>query len=277
VETLGSWGTALVHFAIAVGMLAIVPLGLSLIDGARGLIRVWLAGAAPGAVSLWLPRGPLATALAAIYCALTLALAVLAVQRFWRKRSLLPAEIAVLTALAGPIIASSSLVAERYGYPLMGFDLDVLTLTVAHFHYAGFAAALVAGLVCRAAPVQMASAAALTVPAGIGLVFLGHFTEEWIELAGTVVLTAGMWLVAWVTWRDIRPGARDRLVRILLGASAVVLSATMLLALDWALGHVMALPHLSMAWMAATHGVLNAFGFALCAVLAWRKVSISAL
>jgi YndJ-like protein len=274
---LGSWGTALVHFAITVGMLAIVPLGLSLIEGTRGLVRVWLAGALPGAVSLWLPRGALASVLAAVYCAVTLALAVLAVRRFWHQRSLRPTEIAALTALAGPVIASSSLVAERNGYPLMGFDLDVLTLTVAHFHYAGFVAALVAGLVCRAAPGRLASAAAVSVPAGIGLVFLGYFTEEWVELVGAVVLTAGMWLVAWATWRRIRPGARDRVARILFGTSAVVLSVTMLLAVDWALAHVIAVPHLTMPWMAATHGVVNAFGFALCAVLAWRKVGTSPL
>jgi hypothetical protein len=253
-------------------MLVVVPLGLRLIDGTRLVTRVWFAGAVPGAVSLWLPRGPLATVLASLYCAMTLTLGLVAVQRFWRHRSLAPREIAVFTALVSPIIASSSLVAERFGFRLMGFDLDTLTLTVAHFHYAGFAAALVAGLVCKAAASRMASAAAISVPTGIGLVFLGYFTEEWVELAGAIVLTAGMWLVAWLTWRDIRPGARNALARSLFAVSALVLTATMVLAVDWALGHVIAFPHLSLAWMAATHGLVNALGFALCSILAWREI-----
>ncbi len=49
-----------------------------------------------------------------------------------------------------------------------------------------------------------------------------------------------------------------------------MLVATMLLALDWAAGHVFPVPHLSVSWMVATHGLLNAVGFALCALLAWR-------
>jgi hypothetical protein len=230
VETLGPWGMALVHFAITVGMIVVLPLGLGLIDGTRVVLRAWPVAAVAGSVSLWLSRGPLATVLASVYFALTLALGWVAVQRLWRSRSLAPREIAALTALVSPIIAGSSLVAERGGYPLMGFDLDVLTLTVAHFHYAGFTAALVAALVCRAAPGRLASAAAISVPAGIGLVFLGYFTQEWVELAGAVVLTAGMWLVAWVSWREIRPGVRSRLARGLFATSAIVLSVTMLLA-----------------------------------------------
>lgn len=257
------------------GMLLILPLGLRLIDGTRPVTRIWFVGAIPGAVSLWLPRGPLATALASVYCLVTLALGFVALHRLWRRRSLAPREIALLTALVSPIIASSSLVAERLGFHLLGFDLDILTLTVAHFHYAGFAAALVAGLVCRASPNAVASAAALSVPAGIGLVFLGYFTKEWVELAGAIVLTAGMWLVAWITWRGIRRTAQSPLARMMFGVSALVLSATMLLAVNWALGHVIALPHLSLAWMAATHGLVNAFGFALCAMLAWHKVGTS--
>jgi hypothetical protein len=35
----------------------------------------------------------------------------------------------------------------------------------------------------------------------------------------------------------------------------------------------MNVPHLSATWMVATHGVANALGFALCSVLAWRRVA----
>ncbi len=143
-----------------------------------------------------------------------------------------------------------------------------------HFHFAGFTAALVAGLVCRAAaPGPGARWAAYSVPAGTLLVLLGYFVDDWAELAGAVVLTGGMWAVALATWREIRPTGRDRTTRALLATSAAVLVATMLLALWWAAGEATGIPHPTLTWMAATHGLGNALGFALCAVLAWRRLT----
>lgn len=180
----------------------------------------------------------------------------------------------MLTALASPSVAGVALVAERAGHRLFGFDLDILALTVPHFHYAGFAAALVAGLVCRAAaPSAWAAGAAYSVPAGTLLVLLGYFVDDWAELAGAVVLTGGMWAVALLTWREIRPPARDRTTRALLAVSAAVLVATMLLALWWAAGEATGITHPTLTWMAATHGLGNALGFALCSVLAWRRLT----
>ncbi|MEV7967726.1 YndJ family transporter [Sphaerisporangium sp. NPDC088356] len=114
-------------------------------------------------------------------------------------------------------------------------------------------------------------------PCGTALVFLGYFVGDWAELAGAVVLTAGMWLVGWLTWTQVRRGVTDRPTRALLGVSAVTLAATMVLALSWALGEATGLPHPSVEWMAATHGVCNAAGFALCGVAAWHRLRIRPL
>ncbi|WP_433061662.1 YndJ family protein [Dactylosporangium sp. CS-033363] len=260
---LSEWARMLVAALVGLGMLVVVPLGLGLIPGTWPWRRLWFAGAVPGAVSLWLPRGPVATALAVLYLAVTLALAARARPRLG---------VAVCTALATPSIAAGALVAERAGYELMGFRLDVLALTEAHFHYAGFAAALVAGLV-QAHDGRLGRLAALTVPAGAGLVLAGFFVGEWLELAGAAVLTAGMWLVAWIT---VRLEVSDAVTRALMVVSSAVLAATMLLALDWALGHVSGVPHLPLSWMVATHGLANALGFGLCAILAWRRLTPAA-
>ena len=48
----------------------------------------------------------------------------------------------------------------------------------------------------------------------------------------------------------------------------------MILALTWALGQVAGTPHLPLEWMVATHGVANALGFALCGLLAFRRLSL---
>ncbi|MFE9795671.1 YndJ family protein [Streptomyces goshikiensis] len=292
--------TVLVNLIVTLGMLYVVPAGLRLIDpaGLRTAARLWPVPAALGALCLWLPRGIPATVLAVLYAAAALALATRAPARLLeaRRRSRAggapprttvsgPAEVAVCTALVSPSIAATALVAERAGYRLFGFDLDILALTVPHFHFAGFTAALVAGLVCRAGASATATAtapgsatlsrwAAYSVPGGTLLVLLGYFVDDWAELAGAVVLTTGMWAVALLTWRDIRPGVRDRTTGALLGTSAAVLVATMLLALWWAAGEATGITHPTLTWMAATHGLGNALGFALCSVLAWRRLTV---
>ncbi|WP_079191303.1 YndJ family protein [Streptomyces sp. CB00455] len=299
--------TALVNVIVTLGMLCVVPAGLRLIDplGFRRTARLWPLPAALGALCLWLPRGAPATALAAVYAAACLTLAARAPGVLLRRRRPAgaapggasaartgrtgfrtgsaaggadtpgPARLAVATALVSPSVAGTALVAERAGRRLFGFDLDVLALTVPHFHFAGFAAALVAGLVCRsAAPGPVPRWAAYSVPAGTLLVLLGYFVDDWAELAGAVVLTGGMWAVALTTWREIRPRARrDRTTRTLLATSAVILVATMLGALWWALGEATGIVHPTLTWMAATHGLGNALGFALCSVLAWGRLT----
>lgn len=266
---------------VMLGMLVIVPAGLRLarapdLDRMR---RLWPVFAVPGAAALCLPRGPAATALAVAYALGAALLALHAPARIVRRPGPLlswrtaPAEIALLTALVTPAVAATALVAERSGYPLFGFGLGILALTVPHFHFAGFAAALVSGLVSRVADSAAGRFAALSVPLGTLFVLIGYFIGDWAELAGAVVLTAGMWTVAFLTWRTIRPAARDRTTRLLLGASAAVLAATMVLALSWALGEATGLPHPTLTWMAATHGVGNALGFALCSVLAWQRLN----
>ena len=215
----------LVHLVVSLGMLVIVPLGLGLVPVTFGATvrRWWPVIAVPGAVSLWLDRGALSITLASIYLAGTLALLGLAAREglgVVRRGRLRARDVALLTALVTPSIAALSLVAERASYELFGFKLTVLSLTVAHFHFAGFAAALVACLVAGCAPGRAATAAAVSVPLGTGIVLLGFFVGDLVELIGAAVLTAGMWLVGWVLWQHLRQRTADRVTRALLSTSA---------------------------------------------------------
>lgn len=243
-------------------MLAVVPLGLTLLPTRTTSTRWWYAFAVPGAAALWLPRGPLSMALAAVYLTGTFVLITLAARHFLQHRELGARQVALYTALVTPSIAALALVSERSSYELFGFNLTVLSLTVAHFHFAGFAAALMAYLAAD-------GLAAVSVPLGTAIVLVGFFLGDPVELAGAVVLTTGMWLVGWRLWR--RSQRAERSTAILLMISGSVLVLTMLLAVTWALGHVLDTPHLPLQWMVATHGVANALGFALCGVLAMRR------
>lgn len=277
---MGGPAGVVVDVVVTLGVLGVVPLGLRLVAGrdVEVLRRLWWVAGAPAALAGWLPRSGAAVALAVPYVALTGALALLALRRAVRVVTAggglpWPVEVATWTALATPVVAAVALVAERAGTALLGFDLEILGLTVAHFHYAGFAAALVAALVARAAPDgPLRTAAALCVPGGTLLVLAGFFVGDAVELVGAVVLTAGLWAAGWLTWHDLRPGVADGRTRALLGVSSAVLGGTMLLALAYAVGEAFDLPHLSHAWMVATHGITNALGFAGCAVLAWLRL-----
>jgi hypothetical protein len=265
---------------IALGMLVVVPLGLRLLDlpGLDPIRRYWPAAALPGVASLLVPPGlaagvPVGGVLAGGYAAGTLILLTGLPEVARRGDTSAAVRAAAATALVAPTVASVALLAERTGYRLLGFRPAVLTLTVAHFHYAGFAAALVASLAGRALPTDpRATLGALTVPAGTVIVLAGFFLSDWVELAGAMILTTGLWLTGWVTWRQIRPRS-DRWGRRLFTVSAGTLPASMLLALSWALGSATGLPHPSLSWMVATHGVANATGFVLCALLAWRRLA----
>jgi len=251
---------------VALGMLVLVPLGLRLIDTGGGPVAViaqaWPLAGVAGIASLIVGRGTTAVVLAVPYAAVTVALALAAAERLWRRRSLAPAEVAVLTAMVSPSVAGISLVAERGGWELLGFDMKLLALT----------AALIAGLIHTTAPGVLSAAPPIVIPAGIAVVLVGYFTTDAVELAGTVILTAGMWLAGWLTWRKIRPLAASRLTRVLFGISAAALAVTMLLALSRAAGHVWdAVPHPSLDLMAITHGLVNAVFFALGGLVAWRR------
>jgi hypothetical protein len=266
----------LVDVLVTVGMLVVVPGGLRLM-GLETARRIWFFGAVAGAVSLWLPRGAVAAGLATIYLLGAGVLCAYAIGVVKRAKRAVIAQAAVVTALVSPAVAGSALVAERAGYELFGFETGVLALTVAHFHFAGFAAALIAGLHRLISPGWWAEVAALTVPAGTLVVLAGYFTGEFVELAGAVVLTAGMWIVGWLSWRHARNGGHDRLTRVLLGVSGVVLAGSMVLAVSWALGEATGIPHPGLGWMAATHGVANALGFAVCGVVGWRRAGAGQL
>ncbi|MEU8227794.1 YndJ family protein [Kribbella sp. NPDC048915] len=255
----------LVHAVVSLGILIVVPLGLTLLPTRTTSTSWWFAFALPGVAALWLPRGPLSIALASVYLVGTLVLIGLALRHFLQHRAVDPRVVALYTALATPAIAALALVAERSSYELFGFNLTVLSLTVAHFHFAGFAAALMAYLAAD-------GLAAVSVPLGTGIVLAGFFLGDPVELAGAVVLTTGMWLVGWKLGQRSR--RTDRTTAILLTVSGAVLVLTMLLAVSWALGHVVDTPYLSLEWMVATHGVANAVGFALCGVLAMRREGV---
>ena len=267
----------LVGVLVTLGMVVIAPLGLALLDtaGLRRLRRVWPVLGAVAGVALLLPRGATAVALVTPYAAACATVTACGLRRALRRREWTTRELTALTAAGSLTVAAVSLVAERAGVTLLGFSLAVHGLTVAHFHFAGFAAALLAGLTVAAAPGPLAHLGAAAVPLGTAVVAIGHFTGRWTELVGAVVLTVGLTATSWVAARHLRPHFGDRAARTLLLVASLATPATMALAVWFALGRATGLPHLSIADTAATHGVVNAVGVGLCGLLAWRRAGVA--
>ncbi|WP_421732785.1 YndJ family transporter [Cellulomonas sp.] len=247
-----------VRVVVGLGTVVVLPLGLRLL-GDRAVPRsaslLWPLVGLLAAVSVWLPVGPAAAALAVPFAAASVVLAACVL----RVRLLSTA-----VALATPLVGAVALVAERAGWGLLGFSGDYLALTVPHMLFAGFGACLVVGLLAHLAVTPLTRAAATAAPVGVLLVLAGYFVSDAAELVGAVVLTVGLWCAAVAAVRLSGPG------RALLRVGALTLGASMLLALWWAVGEATGLAHPSLSWMAATHGVANALGFVLCTVLGLR-------
>lgn len=262
----------LVGVFVVLAMVVVVPLGLGRLEtaGLAPLRRLWPALGAVAGAALLLPRGPLAVLLVTPYAAACGAATACGLRRLVHRRRLTTRELAAATATTSLSVAALSLVAERAGVELLGFSLAVHGLTVAHFHYAGFAAALLAGMTAHRVPTGATRSAAVAVPVGTAIVAVGHFTGRWTELAGALVLTAGLLATSWAAARSVAPRL-EPIPRGLLLVAASATPVTMLLAVHFALGRATGLPHLTIPETAATHGALNAVGVGLCGLLAWHR------
>ncbi|GLY02836.1 YndJ family transporter [Actinoplanes sp. NBRC 101535] len=250
-DRLSDTGWTGLHLVVAVCVVLFVPLGLGVLGRGRTLARAWLLVAVPAVIALALPRGVVAGALSVPYLAACCLVPVV----LRRDR---------LTAFAAAClpVAAIGLVAERAGVELLGFPAGVLGLTAAHFHVAGFGAMLLLSLNRAAGRApgharegKAAGTANVLGPIGVAVVGvgfligrtpLGEQAGDLVELLGAGLLSAALWLAI-----ATRTG---RAARLLLGLSVL----TMGLALLYALGQLITIPHLNLTWMVLTHGVLNA-------------------
>ncbi len=246
------------------------------------VLASWLVG--PGAwaaaASLVVPVGPLAGALAAVWLLSAGSVAVWALAgalREWRERSLPPAE--ALLAVGWAMLPGGAvwLVLARSGVDT-GYGELVELLTAAHFHYAGAVAAVWAGLLGRTlgrSQVYAGLSAALVTGfwgVAVGIAWgRGPVGGSGVETAGVVLLASAA--VALGVWGVVRAGRfEDRKAGLMVAVSGGALTLAMGLALWFHVGARLGLLAPDVGWMAARHGALNAYGFALWGALGWRRL-----
>jgi hypothetical protein len=162
----------------------------------------------------------------------------------------------------------------------MGFGDTIVLLTAVHFHFAGFAAPLLAGLTGRhIAPKTsvMLTIAVVGVISGTPLVAAGITGSPAVALLGAAVITVGLVLLAVVSMAYVLPTIRSTIVRVLLLISALAVVPAMMLACAYAYGIVFNQLIIDIPQMAMTHGLANAFGFSLCGLTAWTIIDSSSI
>ena len=190
------------------------------------------------------------------------------------RRTLRAEELCIEAGLLLVPVGGIWLVMSRLGADPLGFGEAIVLLTAVHFHYAGFAVSILTGragrlLVAGSRSTQrLFQLVAAGVILGVPLVALGITFSRALEVGAVILLTTSLLILAVQTIILVVPRVQQRLAQGLLAISAASSIVTMLLALGYAAGTLVGL-QITIPQMILAHGVLNAFGFTLCGLLAW--------
>jgi len=285
--TTDSHETELIHKVVFFSVLVIVPLGLSLAPGEQSSGLFWYRIAViaqPFAAiitiaSFFVNKGSVSAALAASWFVFTGVVALFGLTRLF-ARGLYPLpETSIDAGLLYLPVAGAWLIVYRFGIQLFGYGETIILLTVVHFHFAGFAAPIVAGMAGRISAkteVGTGKMFPLIVVALVGampLVAAGITFSPWLGLAGAVLLSIGLVLLAVLTISRVLAAITSLSARVMLLIGALSSCVAMVLACLYAFSLVAHLVILRIPTMAVTHGLLNAFGFATCSLLAWSMMT----
>jgi hypothetical protein len=226
------------------------------------------------AAAFVLPAGALAGALASSWLAFGGIVALLGLARLFDRSMRDAPELCITMGLLLLPVGGFWLATARLGARPLGFGDTIVLLTAVHFHYAGFALLILAGLAGRrlrmGAPLGrgLFRLVALGIIAGVPLVALGITFSRTLEILAVLLLVASVLALAILTLIAVVPRVERRGAQALLAISALASVATMLLAAGYAAGGPLGLA-LTIPQMVVAHGLVNAFGLALCGLLAW--------
>ncbi|MBZ5628130.1 MAG: YndJ family protein [Acidobacteriia bacterium] len=263
--------------------LVVVPLGFELLDGyAQGMrpplgraLRVMQPVAAlMAAASFWFPAGRLAGALSSGWIWVGAVAAWMALVDLtdggWRSLE----RVVFAMARFDLALAAGWLLASRLGVTPMGFQEPIVLLTAMHFHFSGFATALIAGVTLhhwgerkgtRYGMVRWMVALIVFVPY---LLAAGFVFSALLKLVCALILAAtllGFAALQISAAADFRSGV----ARALLRTAAGLLVAGMALVIVYATGDYTQKYWLIIPFMARIHGPLNGPGFVLLSLVGW--------
>jgi uncharacterized protein (UPF0548 family) len=276
------WAPAL----LLLGALAVVPLGLALLDDLGGTLRrlrlqaplPWVHVLSAGAllVSFAFYPGQRAGLLALPWFGFAAAVALLGIVRLLSGGYRTASGIATSAGLIFLAVGGGWTLASRWGAEPMGFREPIVLLTGVHFHYAGFALPILTGLAAGRLGHRRARLAVGGVLIGVPFVAIGITAGRSVpavELSAACFLAAACLLVVWLQW-ELAARVTAWPERLLFALSGAALLAGMGLAALYALSTFRAAYWLTIPQMIPWHGTLNALGFALPGLVAWHLLRL---
>lgn len=272
---------SIIELLFLLAALVIVPLGIELekilshSPDSRlhyTLRMIQLPASLAVCVAFWLPPGRTAAILSGVWL---LECLLLAGERFLRSRDKndAPVSMIVNVAHADLILGAAWLVITRAGWRPMGFQEPIILLTAVHFHYSGFATALIA-----AATARQFDRRRLDLPGLSALVWLvallpfavaaGFVFSPLLRFVAAIALSSVVTALAMVSWW-IASEFRGSASRVFLRVAAIAAAAAFSLAGVYAVSEFFQRGWITVPGMANSHGVLNGVGFVLLSLLAW--------
>jgi hypothetical protein len=279
--------TALMQRVVLLGVLVIVPLGLSLVPATQSKDQnAWMYqltllaqpfGAIAALVSFLIEPAVPAAILASLWFCVTAVIALLGLWRFGQPEFRSAAEVSINAGLIYLPVGSGWLIVSRLGFQLLGYGETIILLTVVHFHFAAYAAPILAGLAGRKLRYgrvdRVFKLAPIGIIAGIPLVAAGISFSPYLAFVGTILLSLGLFLLAILVAGWIVPSVGVLPAQILLLISSASSLPAMTFACLYAYSIVFKKLLIDIPKMAMTHGIVNAFGFALCGLIAWSIIN----
>jgi hypothetical protein len=276
--------TELIHRVVFFAMLVVVPLGLSLVVSGeqtsglgfyRAAVFAQPAAAILTIASFFVEKGPVSAALSAAWFVLTAIVGLFGLTRLLSRGPHPLHETSIDAGLMYLPVAGAWLIVYRLGVQPFDYGETIILLTVVHFHFAAFAAPIVAGMAGRvligsdAGTGKTFPVIVVALVTAMPLVAAGITFSPWLGLAGTLLLSTGLVLLGVLTIRRVLRAIASSGARVLLLIGALSSCAAMVLACLYSYSLVAHIVILRIPTIAMTHGLLNAFGFATCSLLAW--------
>ena len=272
----------LIHKIVFFAVLVIVPLGLSLLASAdrkyKLLVLIQPIAALLTIASFFLDKGFPSAALSSTWLLFTGLVALSGVTRLIARGGPFPLpELSIDAGLLYLPVAGVWLVIYRLGEQPFGYGEIIILLTVVHFHFAGFATPIIAGmngrfLASTEFPQRIYAFTVFGIVAAMPLVAAGITFNPLLGLIGTLLLSVALVLLAVVTIGWVRPAISHPGKQILLVFTALASCSAMVLASLYAYSIATHTLILTIPTMAMTHGILNAFGFVTCSLFVWSRI-----
>ena len=263
--------------------LVIVPLGMELLrrDGAGRFDsiarRVQPLCASLAIIALWLPPGRPAAILASGWMCLCSLLAVSPATNFLSSSPPLPAgwsRLRLIGALAriDLLVGGAWFLASRFNIHPFRTQEPMVLLTAVHFHFAGFATAVICAAMLRFAQQHgLERWLKRLLPVVVGMPYVvaaGFVISPALKMGAGVVFSASVAALA-IALRFLAKHTQSESARLFLEIAAVGVFAGMVLSSVYAIADFRGRDGLPIPQMASTHGLLNAVGFCLPGLLGW--------